>query len=84
MSALGCNNSGREQLVAALPAQLDAQGCDTQQAGQGKGTAEWVEQQGCQGVRAPVAAAADGVALASKGIAQIRVLRLGDTGINGG
>ncbi|GFH15695.1 hypothetical protein HaLaN_11969 [Haematococcus lacustris] len=25
---LGCENSGREQLVAALPAQLDAQGWD--------------------------------------------------------
>ncbi|GFH13458.1 hypothetical protein HaLaN_09347 [Haematococcus lacustris] len=30
----GCNNTGREQLVAALPAQLDAQGWDVQQAGQ--------------------------------------------------
>ncbi|GFH24449.1 hypothetical protein HaLaN_22249 [Haematococcus lacustris] len=29
----GCNNSGREQLVAARPAQLDAQGWDVQQAG---------------------------------------------------
>ncbi|GFH20270.1 hypothetical protein HaLaN_17362 [Haematococcus lacustris] len=58
MFELGCNNSGREQLVAALPAQLDAQGWGVQQVGQGEGTAEWVEQQGCQGVRAPVAAAA--------------------------
>ncbi|GFH10224.1 uncharacterized protein HaLaN_05498 [Haematococcus lacustris] len=49
----GCNNSGREQLVAALPAQLDAQGWDVQQVGLGEGVAEWVEQQGCQGVRAP-------------------------------
>ncbi|GFH28580.1 hypothetical protein HaLaN_27092 [Haematococcus lacustris] len=39
MFALGCNNSGREQLVAALPAQLDAQGWDVQQAGQGEGAA---------------------------------------------
>ncbi|GFH16583.1 hypothetical protein HaLaN_13026 [Haematococcus lacustris] len=39
----GCNNSGREQLVAALPAQLDAQGWDAQQAGEEEGTAEWVE-----------------------------------------
>ncbi|GFH27918.1 hypothetical protein HaLaN_26311 [Haematococcus lacustris] len=28
MGQQGCNNSGREQLVAALPAQLDAQGWD--------------------------------------------------------
>ncbi|GFH13460.1 hypothetical protein HaLaN_09349 [Haematococcus lacustris] len=54
----GCDNSGREQLVAALPAQLDAQGWGVQQVGQGEGTAEWVEQQCCQGVRAPAAAAA--------------------------
>ncbi|GFH08965.1 hypothetical protein HaLaN_04014 [Haematococcus lacustris] len=32
-SCKGCNNSGREQLVAALPAQLDAQGWDVQQSG---------------------------------------------------
>ncbi|GFH12695.1 hypothetical protein HaLaN_08429, partial [Haematococcus lacustris] len=47
----GCNNSRREQLVAALPAQLDAQGWDVQQVGLGEGAAEWVGQQGCQGVR---------------------------------
>ncbi|GFH26362.1 hypothetical protein HaLaN_24500 [Haematococcus lacustris] len=35
----GCDNSGREQLVAALPAQLDAQGWDVQQAGLGEGAA---------------------------------------------
>ncbi|GFH20271.1 hypothetical protein HaLaN_17363 [Haematococcus lacustris] len=35
----GCNNSGREQLVAALPAQLDAQGWGVQQAGLGQGAA---------------------------------------------
>ncbi|GFH07049.1 hypothetical protein HaLaN_01793 [Haematococcus lacustris] len=28
---MGCNNLGREQLIAALPAQLDAQGWDVQQ-----------------------------------------------------
>ncbi|GFH10453.1 hypothetical protein HaLaN_05765 [Haematococcus lacustris] len=28
-----CDNLGREQLVAALPAQLDAQGWDVQQGG---------------------------------------------------
>ncbi|GFH23091.1 hypothetical protein HaLaN_20648, partial [Haematococcus lacustris] len=33
-----CNNLRREQLVAALPAQLDAQGWDVQQAGLGEGT----------------------------------------------
>ncbi|GFH29327.1 hypothetical protein HaLaN_27968, partial [Haematococcus lacustris] len=44
----GCNDSGREQLVAALPAQLDAQGWHVQQASQGESAAEWVEQQGCQ------------------------------------
>ncbi|GFH25937.1 hypothetical protein HaLaN_23990 [Haematococcus lacustris] len=37
---MGCDNTGREQLVAALPAQLDAQGWDLQQAGQEEGTAE--------------------------------------------
>ncbi|GFH32852.1 hypothetical protein HaLaN_32140, partial [Haematococcus lacustris] len=35
----GCNYSGREQLVAALPAQLDAQGWHVQQAGLGEGAA---------------------------------------------
>ncbi|GFH22755.1 hypothetical protein HaLaN_20267 [Haematococcus lacustris] len=35
----GCNNSGREQLVAALPAQLDTQGWGVQQVGQGEGAA---------------------------------------------
>ncbi|GFH12976.1 hypothetical protein HaLaN_08768 [Haematococcus lacustris] len=35
----GCNNLGREQLVAALPAQLDAQGRDVQQQGQPPRTA---------------------------------------------
>ncbi|GFH26482.1 hypothetical protein HaLaN_24639 [Haematococcus lacustris] len=35
----GCDNSGREQLVAALPAQLDAQGWGVQQVGQGEGAA---------------------------------------------
>ncbi|GFH27639.1 hypothetical protein HaLaN_25996 [Haematococcus lacustris] len=39
MGQQGCNNSGREQLVAALPAQLDAQGWDVQQAGLGECTA---------------------------------------------
>ncbi|GFH28538.1 hypothetical protein HaLaN_27047 [Haematococcus lacustris] len=32
MAQQGCNNSGREQLVATLPAQLDAQGWDVKQA----------------------------------------------------
>ncbi|GFH12310.1 hypothetical protein HaLaN_07967 [Haematococcus lacustris] len=50
MGQQGCNDSGREQLVAVRPAQLDAQGWDVQQAGLGEGAAEWVEQQGCQGV----------------------------------
>ncbi|GFH22118.1 hypothetical protein HaLaN_19532 [Haematococcus lacustris] len=39
MGQQGCNNSGREQLLAALPAQLDAQGWDVQQAGLGEGAA---------------------------------------------
>ncbi|GFH16585.1 hypothetical protein HaLaN_13028 [Haematococcus lacustris] len=39
MAQQGCDNSGREQLVAALPAQLDAQGWDVQQAGLGEGAA---------------------------------------------
>ncbi|GFH24661.1 hypothetical protein HaLaN_22496 [Haematococcus lacustris] len=39
MFALGCNNSRREQLVAALPAQLDAQGWEVHQAGLGEGVA---------------------------------------------
>ncbi|GFH12868.1 hypothetical protein HaLaN_08637, partial [Haematococcus lacustris] len=47
----GCKNTRREQLVAALPAQLDAQGWGVQQVGQGEGAGEWVKQQGCQGVR---------------------------------
>ncbi|GFH07047.1 hypothetical protein HaLaN_01791, partial [Haematococcus lacustris] len=29
MGQQGCDNSGRQQLVAALPAQLDAQGWDS-------------------------------------------------------
>ncbi|GFH30083.1 hypothetical protein HaLaN_28865, partial [Haematococcus lacustris] len=39
MGQQGCDSSGREQLVAALPAQLDAQGWDVQQVGLGEGTA---------------------------------------------
>ncbi|GFH11794.1 hypothetical protein HaLaN_07350, partial [Haematococcus lacustris] len=50
MGQQGCDNSEREQLVAALPTQLDAQGWGVQQVGQGEGAADWVEQQGCQGV----------------------------------
>ncbi|GFH23976.1 hypothetical protein HaLaN_21682 [Haematococcus lacustris] len=46
MGQQGCNNSGRELLVAALPAQLDAQCWGVQQAGQGEGAA-------CQGQLAP-------------------------------
>ncbi|GFH23978.1 hypothetical protein HaLaN_21685 [Haematococcus lacustris] len=46
MGQQGCNNSGRELLVAALPAQLDAQGWGVQQAGLGEGAA-------CQGQQAP-------------------------------
>ncbi|GFH25375.1 hypothetical protein HaLaN_23325 [Haematococcus lacustris] len=39
MGQQGCNNLGCEQLVAALPAQLDAQGWDMQQTGLGEGAA---------------------------------------------
>ncbi|GFH23977.1 hypothetical protein HaLaN_21683 [Haematococcus lacustris] len=39
MGQQGCDNSGCEQLVAAPPAQLDAQGWGVQQAGLGEGAA---------------------------------------------
>ncbi|GFH24858.1 hypothetical protein HaLaN_22725 [Haematococcus lacustris] len=63
-------------LPQALPAQLDGQGWDVQQVGLGEGAAERVEQQGCQGVRAPAAASAydwlgAGAHLAAPGSSQL-------------
>ncbi|GFH21674.1 hypothetical protein HaLaN_19027 [Haematococcus lacustris] len=56
MFELGCNNSGREQLVAALPAQLDAQGWGVQQLSlqlQQPGPGTWLKVTSLQQVVGP-------------------------------